>query len=71
MEVEQRGSINITLSYLKQCYKNMKNMNNISTNNIVSAQTLIKSVNSVMASFKRARQRMLLACQPILNPSND
>lgn len=71
MEVEQRGSINITLSCLKQCYKNMKNMNNISTNNIVSAQTLIKSVNSVMASFKRARQRMLLACQPILSSSND
>lgn len=71
MEVEQRGSINITLSCLKQCHKDMKNMNNICTNNIVSAQTLIKSVNSVMASFKRARQRMLLACQPILSPSND
>lgn len=44
-------------------------MNYINTSDIVSAQTLVKSVNNVMASFKRARQRMLLACQPLLNPS--
>lgn len=68
MEVEQRGILNITLSSLKQYSKSIENGNNINTGDIVSAQTLVKSVNNVMASFKRARQRMLLACQPLLSP---
>lgn len=70
MEVEQRGTLSITLSYLKQHCKSIKNINNINTSDIVSAQGLVKSVNNVMASFKRARQRMLLACQPILSPTH-
>lgn len=70
MEVEQRGTLNITLNYLIQHCKNIENRNNINTSDIVSAQALVKSVNNVMASFKRARQRMLLACQPILSPTH-
>jgi len=69
MEIEQRGTINIKLSCVKQCCKSINN--NINTNDVVSAQSLVKSVNNVMASFKRARQRMLLACQPILSPSRN
>jgi len=71
MEIEQRGTLNITLSNLIQRCKSIENTNNINTNDIVSAQALVKSVNNVMASFKRARQRMLLACQPILSPSQN
>jgi len=72
MEVEHRGTLNITLSNLMQRCKSFENTNNnINTSDIVSAQTLVKSVNNVMASFKRARQRMLLACQPILSPSHN
>lgn len=71
METEQKGTINIKLSSLKQYCKNIENINNINTSDIVSAQALVKSVNNVMASFKRARQRMLLACQPILSPSHN
>lgn len=70
MEVEHRGAINFKASTLKQHCKNIKNINN-NNSDIVSAQTLVKSVNTVMASFKRARQRMLLACQPILSPSQN
>ncbi|VVC44581.1 B9 domain [Cinara cedri] len=69
LEVEQKGTLNITLNLLKQHCKNIGNMNCINTSDIVSAQALVKSVNNVMSSFKRARQRMLLACQPILCPS--
>lgn len=71
METEQRGSIHIKFSCLKQFCKNNENISNTTTNGIVSAQALVKSVNNVMASFKRARQRMLLACQPILSPSSN
>jgi len=71
MEIEQRGTINIKLSCLKQHCKSNENINNINSNNIVSAQALVKSVNNVMASFKKARQRMFLACQPILSPSHN
>lgn len=71
MEIEQSGSIHITLSCLKQHGKSIECIKNISTYDIVSAQALVKSVNKVMASFKRARQRMLLACQPILSPSHN
>ncbi|XP_026812777.1 Meckel syndrome type 1 protein isoform X1 [Rhopalosiphum maidis] len=71
METEHRGSLNITLSNLMQRCKSIENINNINTSDIVSAQALVKSVNNVMASFKRARQRMLLACQPILSPSHN
>jgi len=71
MEVEHRGTLDITLSNLMQRCKSIENTNNINTSDIVSAQTLVKSVNNVMASFKRARQRMLLACQPILSPSHN
>lgn len=68
MEVEHRGTLNITLSNLMQRCKSINNTeNNTNTSDIVSAQALVKSVNNVMASFKRARQRMLLACQPILD----
>lgn len=70
MEIEQRGSINITLSCLKQHNKSIESTKNANID-IVSAQYLVKSVNNVMASFKRARQRMLLACQPILSPSHN
>lgn len=71
METEQRGTLNIKLSCLKQRCKNIENINNINSSDIVSAQALVKSVNNVMASFKRARQRMILACQPILSPSHN
>lgn len=71
MEIEQRGSLNITLSYLKQKCKSKENVNDNVNSDIVSVQALVKSVNNVMASFKRARQRMLLACQPILSPSKN
>jgi len=71
METEHRGSLNITLSNVIQRCKSIENINNIHTSDIVSAQALVKSVNNVMASFKRARQRMLLACQPILSPSHN
>lgn len=70
MKIEQRGSLNITLSYLKQQCRSIENINDIGTD-IVSVQALVKSVNNIMSSFKRARQRMLLACQPILSPSNN
>lgn len=70
MEIEQRGTINIKLGCLMQHCKNIENIN-INTSDIVSAQALVKSVNNVMASFKKARQRMLLACQPILSPSHN
>lgn len=66
MEIEQRGTLDITFCNLKQCCKKIESIN-INTDDIVSAQALVKSVNNVMASFKRARKRMLLACQPILN----
>jgi len=69
MEVELKGTLDITLSNLMQRCKSIRNTNNdMNTNDIVAAPALVKSVNNVMASFKRARQRMLLACQPILNP---
>lgn len=68
MEVEHRGTLNINLSILRQCCQSIENISNANTSDIISAQTLVKSVNTVMASFKRARQRMLLACQPILSP---
>jgi len=72
MEVEHRGTLDITLSNLMQHRKSIGNTNNnMNKNDIVSAQALVKSVNNVMASFKRARQRMLLACQPILSPSHN
>jgi len=71
METENRGVLNITLTNLMQCCKSIENTNNINTSDIVSSQALVKSVNNVMASFKRARQRMLLACQPILSPSHN
>lgn len=72
MEVEHRGTLDITLSNLMQRCKNINNTdNNLNPSDIVSAQALVKSVNNVMASFKRARQRMLLACQPILSPSHN
>jgi len=72
MEVEHRGTLEITLSNLMQRCKSINNTdNNINPCDIVSAQALVKSVNNVMASFKRARQRMLLACQPILSPSHN
>lgn len=67
MEVEQRGTLDITFCNLKQCCKKIESINNTNTGDIVSAQALVKSVNNVMASFKRARKRMLLACQPILS----
>lgn len=71
MEVEHRGTLDITLSNIMQRRKSIGNTNNnMNKNDIVSAQALVKSVNNVMASFKRARQRMLLACQPILSPSH-
>lgn len=70
METEQKGTINIKLHCLKQVCQNIENINNNNVSDIVSAQMLVKSVNNVMASFKRARQRMLLACQPILSPSH-
>ncbi|XP_025418079.1 Meckel syndrome type 1 protein homolog [Sipha flava] len=70
MELEQRGTLSITLCYLRQNCKSIENINNIKTSDVVSAQALVKSVNNVMASFKRARQRMLLACQPILSPTH-
>jgi len=71
MEVEHRGTLDITLSNLMQRSKSINNTDyNINPSDIVSAQALVKSVNNVMASFKRARQRMLLACQPILSPSH-
>lgn len=69
MEIEQSGTLNVTVSNLVQHSKTTENINNINSSDMVSAQALVKSVNSVMASFKRARQRMLLACQPILSPS--
>lgn len=71
IETEHRGTLNIKLNCVKQRCKNIENINNFNTSDIVSAQTLVKSVNNVMASFKRARQRMLLACQPILSPSHN
>lgn len=71
METEHRGILNITMTNLIQRCKSIENTNNINTNDIVSSQVLVKSVNNVMASFKRARQRMLLACQPILSPSHN
>jgi len=71
METEHRGILNITLTNLMQRCKIIENTNNINTSDIVSSQALVKSVNNVMASFKRARQRMLLACQPILSPSHN
>lgn len=73
MQIEQKGSISITLSYLKQHRKSITNMNDIisSDSDIVSVPSLVKSVNNVMASFKRARQRMLLACQPILSSTHN
>lgn len=67
MEIEERGTLDITFCNLKQCCENIGNSNNTNNGDIVSAQTLVKSVNNVMASFKRARKRMLLACQPILS----
>lgn len=70
IELEQRGTLNITMCCIRQQCKNIENINNIKTNDLVSAQALVKSVNNVMASFKRARQRMILACQPILSPTH-
>jgi len=71
MEIKHSGTINITLSYLKQNCQSIDNINNIDTNDRVSTRALVKSVNNVMASFKKARQRMLIACQPILSSSHN
>ncbi|XP_050519966.1 tectonic-like complex member MKS1 isoform X3 [Daktulosphaira vitifoliae] len=71
MEIEQKGSIVLRLGLLKQYHMPDKiNSKSILSNDTQAAETLLNSVNNILARFKEARQRMLLACEPMMSSSH-